>query len=90
MRTSTPFDTWSAGSRVAFMVVTQDGHMTRCMYGECEEAIEATFYLAPGSHESHPWPVSVPYLREPVPLCKWHGLLVGDQPTHEPAEAFRR
>lgn len=60
--------------------------MTRCLYGECEEAVEATFYLAPGSHESHPWPVSVPYLREPVPLCKWHGLLVGDQPTRRPAE----
>lgn len=70
-----------------FIVPTHDGGMTRCMYGECEEAIEGTFYLAPGSHESRPWPVSVPYLREPVPLCKWHGLLVGDQPVHESAKA---
>lgn len=55
------------------------GAMTRCMYGECGEAVEGSFYLAPGSQQSHPWPVSVPYLTEPVPLCHWHGLLVGDQ-----------
>jgi len=51
------------------------------MYGECGEQGEGSFYLAPGSHRSHPWPVSVPYLAEPVPLCRWHGLLVGDQPV---------
>jgi hypothetical protein len=58
----------------------------RCIYENCQEAVDGWFYLAPGE-ASHPWPVSVPYLDEPLPLCHWHGLLLGDErvPTPFPA-----
>jgi hypothetical protein len=42
--------------------------------------VDGLFLLAPGLDDGdHPWPISIPYLQEPVPLCHWHSLVVGDQ-----------
>lgn len=56
----------------------------RCIYEDCQDLVEGTFYLAPGCEQTHPWPLSVPYLNEPLPLCSWHGRLVGDERATEP------
>jgi hypothetical protein len=43
------------------------------------------FYLLPDDGQVTGWPMSIPYLVEPVPLCDLHGGLIGEgklvQPT---------
>jgi hypothetical protein len=51
----------------------------RCIYANCDDAIDGYFFIAPGRDDHDVWPLSIPYLDEPLPLCQWHALLFGDQ-----------
>jgi hypothetical protein len=51
----------------------------RCIYQSCNEPSDGWFMLAIGTDEPREWPISIPYLDEPLPLCQWHAQLVGDQ-----------
>jgi hypothetical protein len=50
-----------------------------CIYENCDGAIDGYFFVAPGVDDDLAWPLSIPYLDEPLPLCHWHAQLIGNQ-----------
>lgn len=53
--------------------------MTRCGYRGCVDAADGLFNLAPGLSSAEIAALYRERAEDPVPLCHWHALLVGDQ-----------
>jgi hypothetical protein len=56
----------------------------RCLFPDCSAPSDSLFYLIPDDGQLMAWPMSIPYLVEPVPLCDWHGCLIGEGKLSQP------
>jgi hypothetical protein len=57
----------------------------RCLFPECPASTDSWFYLLPEGGQVTAWPMSIPYLAEPLPLCDRHGALIGEGKRRRPA-----